>query len=578
MTDNHIFIVAGQIIMIDQHSQNRLQRLQWRFVVGWAILSLAFVAWGLVKMTIDRTPTAMAGRANLDALMPWWVASTMAWVALSIMAWMLWRGIVRTRRESYGTVVMLILVVAIGARVAVLIGHEPTLSDDVYRYVMDGRNLAHGHNPYLDTPAERAGFPSDVILERPLSVLMGEIDALSIEERWSGEADLLPLINNPELHTIYLPTSQWVFAGTGLLIRENMSDPSNSTWMFRSVMVGFEVLAILLLIGALILRKQSPWWAALYAWHPLPLAELAGSGHQDSIGLAFMMLAMVLFLIAPRKIWGWTICLALAALVKPVVLPIAAFMLKDLSVRRFHHREHGEARDGKQKTENLKTEMREGDQFSFDSSHLRDSPWCILLSSLQNWKAWLLSVVIGALVCLAISAPLWFTHDGKPLDNLRETSTRFSTKWSHFGSVYESSLWAIRLVDPLEDPDLQWQKKDRQELQARGICLALVGIVCVIAFFCPAGVWRSSRAVLFAMVLFSSTSHPWYLLWALILLPVAFSPAVWVASLTLLLGYAQLGDVVEWETPTWVMWLAYVPIFVVLILDLARKVFFRHPT
>jgi hypothetical protein len=412
---------------------------------------------------------------------------------------------------------------------------------------MDGRNLAHGHNPYLDTPADRAGFPSDAILERPLSVLMNELDSTNIEQRWPGEADLLPLINNPELHTIYLPTSQWIFAFSGKLVNENMSDPSTSTWMFRSVMVGFEVLAMLLLFGALALRRQSPWWAALYAWHPLPLAEVAGSGHQDSIGLALMMMALVIFMIAPRKIWGWTICLALAALVKPVVLPIAAFMLKDLSVRKFHHGAHGESRSEDTNEEN-KSKNRK--PLTIDHQQMAPlrvspcSPWCIFASSLRNWKAWILSAAIGAVVCLAIAAPLWFTHDGQPLENLRETSTRFSTKWAHFGSMYESSLWAIRLVDPLEDPEIQWQKKDRQELQARMVCLALVGLVCVGVFFCSVGVWTSSRVVLFAMVLFSTTSHPWYLLWALILLPGAFSPAVWVASLN---GIAMM---VNWASKT----------------------------
>ena len=107
--------------------------------------------------------------------------------------------------------------------------------------------------------------------------------------------------------------------------------------------------------------------------------------------------------------------------------------------------------------------------------------------------------------------------------------------------------------------------------QARIVCLTLVALVCLVVLLCPADAWRSSRAMLFAMVLFSTTAHPWYILWALILTPVAFSPAVWIASLTLLFGYAQLGDVVEWNTPTWVMWMAYLPIYAALLLDLGWK-------
>ena len=119
--------------------------------------------------------------------------------------------------------------------------------------------------------------------------------------------------------------------------------------------------------------------------------------------------------------------------------------------------------------------------------------------------------------------------------------------------------------------------QQRHEVQARLICLALVGLVCVVAFLSRADAITSARAVLFAMVLFSTTSHPWYLLWALILAPAAMSPAVWVASLTLLWGYAQLGDVVEWKTPGWVMWAAYVPIYGALVIDLLRKKMLAPP-
>ena len=55
-----------------------------------------------------------------------------------------------------------------------------------------------------------------------------------------------------------------------------------------------------------------------------------------------------------------------------------------------------------------------------------------------------------------------------------------------------------------------------------------------------------------------------------------FSPAVWVASLTLPWGYAQLGDVVEWHTPAWVMWAAYLPIYLALLGDLGWKLMARR--
>ena len=45
---------------------------------------------------------------------------------------------------------------------------------------------------------------------------------------------------------------------------------------------------MLVLTCVLRTRDWSPWWLALYAWHPLALDGFAASGHQDVIGIALM--------------------------------------------------------------------------------------------------------------------------------------------------------------------------------------------------------------------------------------------------------------------------------------------------
>ena len=292
-------------------------------------------------------------------------------------------------------------------------------------------------------------------------------------------------------------------------------------------MVGFELLAICMLLVLLKRAGKSAWWAALYAWHPLALSEIAGSGHQDSIGLALMLAAFVIFNMMPRRVWAWIAALALGTLVKPVLLPIAALMLKE---RSFNH-ENSEI--GKK-----------GEEIELSRGRSSSSPRFIFMASLNSWKAWMISALIGGVICFALVAPLWFTNDLQPLENLKETSSRFSLKWSHFGSIYESTLWTIRKIEPIEDVTIEWQKKDQQEAMARIVCLILLMIVMALAFFSRLDIWAASRTVLFAMVLFSTTSHPWYVLWALMLAPMAMSLALWIASLTLMWGYAQLGDVV----------------------------------
>ncbi len=69
------------------------------------------------------------------------------------------------------------------------------------------------------------------------------------------------------------------------------------------------------------------------------------------------------------------------------------------------------------------------------------------------------------------------------------------------------------------------------------------------------------------MVLLSPSAHPWYVLWALVLLPRAPIWSVWIASLTLPWGYAVLGDVIDWSVPPAVMVAAYAPVYAALAVE-----------
>lgn len=452
-------------------------------VALWAAGSVAAVVGALAAIEIVPPDGAHAASANLRHLWPFWLASASGWAALSAM-WLLLRRREPGRRRGAALVV---LGVAALARLAVLATGEPALSDDVYRYVFDGRNLAGGINPYLVTPAGRA-----------------EALRAGGPESWPGERALLGLINNPRLHTIYLPASEWVFGAAGLLVVEPWSGPQAGARVMRAVMSLFDLAVMGGLLVALARRGRSTWWLALYAWHPLPLAEIAGSGHQESLGTALLVAALLLGSRAAARPWRWSAVLALTTMVKPVVLPVAAFLLKG-----------------------------------------------------RRWQAWAASAAAGAVVCAAVAAPLWLPDGGAPLRNLVATAARFQLKWAHFGGVYEPLLAAIEWARP------QWTN-DGQELLARWICLALVAAIAVALWLGPRpDPWRAARAVLLAMVLLSPAAHPWYLLWALVLVPVVPSPAVWIASLTLPWGYAAWADP-QWKVSPWVIAAAYVPVYAAL--------------
>lgn len=487
-------------------------------IVILAMLSLAALVVALARMRIDRSATIEAGQANLAALWPFWIASACGWASLTALWLLLRRTAHRSGPARIGRSVLLILAVAVGARVAVLFTHEPALSDDVYRYVFDGRNAAAGINPYLKAPND---LLSETESDRRAQSGPRSPDQLALtpaNEDWPGEAALIPLINFPQLHTIYLPASQWVFASTGLAIMDDWSDPASSARVFRAVFIGFDLAVIIGLLIALARAGRSPWWAVLYAWHPLSIAEFAGSGHLDSLGIALLVGALLAYTKAPKKIWDWTVMLAVGTLVKPVVLPVAALLLKG-----------------------------------------------------RPWPAWARSLAIGATVCVFIAGPLWLTHDAQPLKNMVSTAQLFTLKWAHFGSVYEPMLWTIEKAQP------QWIN-DQQEVLARRLCIAMVVAVVVVVWLRSRDVWAGSRMILFAMVLLSPAAQPWYLLWSLALMPMTRSGALWIASLTLPWGYVVLRDVVSWSVSPWVMVAAYLPVYAALLFDAAGILVARRAT
>jgi len=464
-------------------------------VVMASVIAMGALVVSLWGMSIARVPTDAAGSYNLEALQPWWIASAVLWLGLSLLWWKLNSlRCFRRQGECRWRVAWLVLIIALLARIAVLIGHDPALSDDIYRYIFDGRNVAAGENPYMVLPAERIDAPA---------------------QRWPGERATAAQLNNPGLHTIYLPVSQWVFGAAGSIAADQWSDPNAAARLFRAVFILFDMAIIAWVV--LILRRagQSPWWAALYAWHPLVITEIAGSGHQDVIGIALMMAGLGAYelWLSRRRVWAWITPLALSALVKPVAVVIAVLMLRG---RRVQH--------------------------------------------------WFIGGAVAALVGFVVAGPLLLTHDAEPLEDLRETASTFTAKWAHFGSMYQPALAALDVIDPIDNATVQWQRKEAHERWARYVCAGVVGLTLLIVLWRRTHIWTAARIILLVMVLASPTAHPWYLLWALALMPMAGMACggaltLWVLSLTLPWGYAALGDTAEWTTPTWVYAAAYIPVY-----------------
>ncbi len=174
-----------------------------------------------------------------------------------------------------------ILVVAVLLRAIALFAPQ-ALSTDIFRYVWDGRVQAAHINPYRFIPADPALAPL-------------------------RDGSIYPNINRADYaHTIYPPTAQLAF-----LAIERVSD---SVLAMRLGLIGFEAVAVACLVALLRRRGLPTTRVLLYAWHPLPIWEFAGSGHVDAMAIAFLLLA---FLAASRRAPLWTgVALAAATLVK----------------------------------------------------------------------------------------------------------------------------------------------------------------------------------------------------------------------------------------------------------------------
>lgn len=505
--------------------------------MAWSAVSLAAVVWTLSVLKIDRSGSDAAHAANLRHLWPYWLASASCWIGLTLL-WLSLRrdgggsgsGAGLRARESQPILderprrpallsaqALIVFAVAITARIVVLIAHEPSLSDDVYRYVYDGRNLAHGLNPFLTDPDDR------------IAALAG-----GAAENWTGERDLLRLLAYPEITTPYLPLSQYVFATLGWVCeRGGWVSPLDSARVFRIGFTAIEIGLMLVLLAALRRHAMSPWWLALYAWHPLPLSEFAGSGHQDVIGIA--LLAGVLLACGhPGQARGYVRIVAWAALlggsmmVKPLALLAAPLIVRTRPLRA----------------------------------------WIITA---------LVAGVVGAIVCLLLALPLRFLPGQPPYAAWKTTADWMTEKAAHFAGLYEPMLCVVRhkmTGGPNPKPGFNLD----QEWLARKICWWTFVGVGIVILLRARNAWRATAALLLALTLCSTTCHPWYLLWALALFPLGGCWTLWAYSLTIAWGYVVFvtgkghAFAVEWTVAPWAIAAAYIPVAVAIFVDVTLHV------
>jgi hypothetical protein len=172
----------------------------------------------------------------------------------------------------------------------VLLPSRPTLSDDMYRYVWDGRVQAHGLSPYRYPP----NAPETLDLRK-------------------GDGTVWRYINRKSFVTVYPPGAQLTYAGVWQVVRDSVTG-------FKAAFVLAELAGAWLLLRLLKSLNQPAERVLIYLWSPLLVFEVAHAGHVDGVMLPLLVAAF--WARVKDRPWLLGLSLGAAALVKlfPLIL------------------------------------------------------------------------------------------------------------------------------------------------------------------------------------------------------------------------------------------------------------------
>jgi hypothetical protein len=235
----------------------------------------------------------------------------LAWIAFLTAAWLL-------RQLPLRTAAGLILLGGIAVQAAA-VSAPPRLSDDLYRYIWDGRVQAAGIDPYAYVPAAR------------------QLTGLRDEFLWHPDADYCvtprfvskhpaaglttgcTAINRPTVPTIYPPVAEAYFLGVHYL-----PSADDSTTPIQASTAGVAVLITAMLMAGLSRLGRDVRLAALWSWCPTVALEAGNSAHVDVVAVGIAAAALLLLATARGRtrqtvLGGVLLGLAIATKVTPVL-------------------------------------------------------------------------------------------------------------------------------------------------------------------------------------------------------------------------------------------------------------------
>ena len=142
-----------------------------------------------------------------------------------------------------------------------LLASPPVLSDDVYRMAWEGQVVLAGEDPWARPPDDPA-----------------------LAELSEALPELRERVGYWKLPAIYPPFTQLFAAAVGTVSPRPLA--------LKAALLIAEAALVGALIGLLRGRGLNPLLVTAYAWNPLPLTEIAGSGHGDILAVALLALAL----------------------------------------------------------------------------------------------------------------------------------------------------------------------------------------------------------------------------------------------------------------------------------------------
>ena len=192
-----------------------------------------------------------------------------------------------------------LVVLAIFLRITLLLAF-PNLSDDIYRFVWDGRLMNNGIHPFSHLPA--------------YFMTPGSPDVPGIT------SSLYYQLNSPEYFTIYPPVSQFFFSVSASIFPESVH---GSAIVMRIFIIVAEIGSLWLITRILFHYKLPSRHVLLYALNPLIILELTGNLHFEAFMIFFLLVAIYFFLTRKYIISALALAFSIGSKLLPLIfLPL----------------------------------------------------------------------------------------------------------------------------------------------------------------------------------------------------------------------------------------------------------------